>query len=218
MKARAIAMVVVVVVIGLALPCFAGRSAGRANNAFVAANEQYKLALHVAAHGTQTCTKGMPTFSTRGDLVRQWATYVDIDVFFIIFQYDEVTGAQYGLNWPAGWGTAATYHCADFAIGTIVNPGEGFAMTWTACQTPTGAGGTRPGFWPISWSWIVPDSDGEIQLEENPDTGKIGLSDCGFVELGPDSVFFAGVGVVPYEGPFVGTEPTTWGGVKAMFR
>ena len=218
MHARATGIVVVVLIIGLALPCLAGRSAGRTGDGLAAVNEQIKMALHLAAHASITCTKGMPTFSTRGDLVRQWSTYEDLDVFFVLFQYDEITAAQYGLNWPGAWGTAFTTHCGELAIGGIVNPGDGIAISWQTCQTPVGAGGTRPAFWPIAWSWMAPSSDAEIQLEEEPLTGMLTVSDCSFTDIGPDSVFFAGINVVPYEGPFVGTEPTTWGGVKAMFR
>lgn len=218
MNARAIGVVVVVLIIGLATACFAGKTAGRVGDTFTQINDHYKIALHLEAQASRTCAKGMPALSTRGDLVRTWAGYVNLDVFLVVFQYDEITAVQFGLAWPGAWGTAATTHCGDFGIGNIVNSGDGMAVSWSTCQTPTSQGGTRPDFWPVAWSWILPASDAEIALEENPTTGRIGISDCAYVEADPDSVFFAGINVVPYEGPFVGTEPVTWGGIKAMFR
>ena len=214
MHARAIAILVSILIIGLALPCFAGR----AGDTFMTQNEQIKLALHLDTHLSRSCTKNMPSLSTRGDLVRQWAGYEDLDVFFVMFQYDEIRGVQYGLNWPGDWGSAVTTQCADLKIGDIVNPGDGFALAWSTCELPASAGGTRPAFWPVAWSWIAPSSDGEIEIIETPSTGKVSVSNCINLEMGPDSVFFAGVNVDPYEGPFVGIEPTTWGGIKAMFR
>jgi hypothetical protein len=217
MNARAIGVVVVALIIGLATACFAGKTAGRVGDTFTQ-NAQYKIALHLEAQAVRTCTKGMPVLSTRGDLVHTWAGYANLDVFLVVFQYDEVTAVQFGLAWPGAWGSAATTHCGEFNVGNIVNPGDGMAVSWSICQTPSSQGGTRPDFWPVAWSWILPASDAEIALEENPATGKIGITDCAYLEYDPDSVFFAGINTVPYEGPFVATQPTTWGDIKAMFR
>jgi hypothetical protein len=199
------------VVIGLLAIAFASAHGG------TAANQSIKFALHIEQHATRSCTKGMPSIATRDDLHRVHDTYEDIDVFFVVFGFDSTTGAQYGLVWPEAWGSAATSHCGEFGIGSIVNPGDGLAITWSGCQL----GGAVPAFWPVAWSWLLPTSDGEIEICDNPTTSKLTASSCSFVETEPESVFYAGINVDPYEGPpggRVAIQATSWGQIKAMFR
>lgn len=181
------------------------------------ANEDLKFALHIEQHATRSCTEGMPSMGTRDDLHRVHDTYEDIDVFFVVFGFDSIAGVQYGLVWPEAWGSATTTYCSDFAIGSIVNPGDGMAMTWVSCQI----GGAVPAFWPVSWSYMVPTSEGEIKISDNRTASALTAFSCLFVESEPESVFYAGINVDPYEGPpggEVAIEPKTWGQVKAMFR
>ena len=90
-------------------------------------------------------------------------------------------------------------------------------MTWSSCQTL----GPRPSVWPVAWHWLLPTSDGHIEMISNPATDALVASACAFQECEPESVFYAGVNVDPYEGPpggSVAVEPTTWGAIKAMFQ
>jgi hypothetical protein len=146
MKATAIGFIACMIIIALSATCYAGHSQGFTSEGKLV--ETLKIALHLAPHATkQNCTN--PVITTRDDLIRQGTAGGSYDVFVILFDYGPgVTGLEYGLNWPAEWGSAATTHCADFAIGDIVDP----------------------------------------------------------------------IDVEPFEGPWVATEPTTWGGIKAMFR
>jgi hypothetical protein len=176
-------------------------------------NQNLKVILHVEAHATRTCSKNMPTLSNRTDLVRMWDTHTDVDVFFVLFSYDSLTGVQFGLKWPRDWGSAFTYHCGDLAIGSISAPGDGISLTWQDCQSSD----VRPQYWPVAWTWLDPVSDGEVEITPH----FLMTADCAFQESKPESIFNAGLNVDPYEGPpggGVSVQPTTWGGVKAMFR
>jgi hypothetical protein len=211
MKARAIGTIAIacMMIIAFSAGCFAGHSRGYTSGEKL--TETLKVALHLMAHsGKQSCAS--PSISTRGDLVRQGTAGNDYDVFVILFDYGPgVTGLEYGLIWPAGWGSAATTHCADFAIGSIVNPGDGMSITWTLCQT-------SPEFMPAAWSWISAATAGEIKLTWLAGSERLMYTDCDFTEFEADSVFFAGIDVEPFEGKWEATEPSTWGGIKAMFR
>ena len=206
MKCKVLLIAVSLIVIG-----------STAASAGTVANQNVKFALHIEPHTTRSCSKAMPAITSRDDLHRVHDMYEDIDVFFVVFDFDSVTGVQFGLTWPEAWGSAATTYCADFAIGTIVNPGDGMAVTWGDCNLL----GSKPSFWPVTWSWILPNSDGEIEIGDNPSTSALTTSSCAFIEAEPDSIFNAGINVDPYEGPpggSVGIQPTSWGAIKAMFK
>jgi len=176
-------------------------------------NQNLKVVLHVEAHETRTCSKNMPSISDRADFKRVWDTYTDVDVFFVIFSYDSLTGVEFGLRWPQDWGSAFTYHCADLSIGSISDPGDGMSITWQTCQRSD----ARPRYWPVAWTWLAPVSDGEVEITQH----LLKTSNCAFQTSEPESIFNAGLNVDPYEGPpggGVAVQPMTWGGVKAMFR
>lgn len=176
-------------------------------------NQYLKVVLHVEAHETRSCSKNMPSITGRADFERMWDTYTDVDIFFVVFSYDSLTGVEFGLKWPQAWGSAFTCHCGDLAIGSIADPGDGMSMTWQTCQTPD----ARPQYWPVAWTWLSPTSDGEVEITPH----FLSTSDCAFVETEPESIFNAGLNVDPYEGPpggGVATVPVTWGAVKAMFK
>ncbi len=203
-RARPALFAVLAVGVLLARPAPASSSAG---------NASLKAALHVEPHQTRTCAKNMPSLAGRSDLVRTWDTYSDVDVFFVVFSYDSLTGVEFGLEWPQDWGTGFTCHCGDLAAGGISRPGDAMTLTWETCQS----NGSRPACWPIAWTWLSPSSDGEVEISPY----SLVVTDCAFAEAEPDSIFNAGLNVDPYEGPpggGVAVEPTTWGALKAMFR
>jgi hypothetical protein len=158
----------------------------------------------------------MPDFTGPGDLNRREDDYADYDFIIVLFDYGTaITGAEYGLIWPGDWTSSITKICADLSIGDITDPGDGMSMTWDAC-TSAGVGG-----FPISWHWITPSSNGEIKITWNPDppdTGYLRIADCAFSKKDVEYVYFAAIGMEPWDGAWVSTEPTTWGGIKAMFR
>lgn len=176
-------------------------------------NQNLKVVLHVEAHDARSCSKNMPTITSRSDFARMWDTYMDVDIFLVVFSYDSLTNVQFGLEWPQEWGSAFTYHCGDLAIGGIENSGDWLSLAWQTCQRND----VRPQYWPVAWTWLSPTSDGEVAISSQ----YLITVDCAFQETDPESIFNAGLNVDPYEGPpggGVATVPSTWGAVKAMFR
>jgi hypothetical protein len=214
MKATAIALLACLLVIALAVPCFAGQS--RSYKTFAGGP---KMALHIQSHNAKQGCSNLPAISTFGDIARMETGTGDFDVFMVVFDFGGVSGGgftyvEYGLSWPGDWGSALTTHCGDLAIGGIVNPFDAIAVSWSACQT-------SPAFAPIAWSWLIASGPGQIQIEyRTGDTPFLGITDCAFTEIPPDSIFFAGVDVDPWEGEPdpEAVEATTWGDIKAMFR
>jgi hypothetical protein len=214
MKATAIGLFAGFAIMAFAAACFAGSSQG-----YQTLDNNLKMALHIVPHNAKQSCSNLPSITGFGDITRTQSGAGDYDVFMVIFDYGSgFTGAEFGLSWPVGWGSAITSHCADFAIDGIVNPGDVISLTWSTCQT-------SPAYRPITWTWLTATGAGEIIMvhkQRVPPTDPIyfiGIADCAYHEQGATYVYFAGIDVVPWEGvPYVATEPTTWGGIKTMFR
>jgi hypothetical protein len=209
---RSAAAAVLWLVAALLVPLISTASGGRdyvSDFDASADNSQVKFALHFAAHGTAGCggkATPLPVLATRENLVRQWNTLGDVDVFFVIFAYDSLFSYEYGLTWPADWGSCSTTVCAgDLVIGDILQPGSGLASGFNMCQEAQRHGGARPNYWPVVMHWFVPSSAGEIQILKNPASDLLGITGCwppeNPVSSPPESVFFGGVQMDPYEGP-----------------
>jgi hypothetical protein len=196
-------------------------------------NKNTKMALHLIQH-SGSC-KGV-TISSRADIVKNldtWSTDPStggIDAFLVVFDYDSITGIEYGLSWPSEWGTASTKICipSPISVGGIVNPGDGISISWVGatCKIPSNHGGADAPFLLVASTWVIPSvGGGEIVIKDNPPTGATVVQSCRDGEFrGPesvDSVFDAGA-LMPtglYEGPpRFATEPSTWGSIKAMFK
>ncbi len=214
MKATAIALLACILIIAFAAPCFSGQS-----RSYQTLAGGPKMALHIQAHNAKQSCGNLPVIDQFEDITRMVSGTGDYDVFMVVFDFDGLTGggftyAEFALVWPGGWGSAATSHCGDLAIGGIVNPYDAIALSWSTCQT-------SHAFAPISWTWINAGGAGQIQIDYRSGLPRfLGVTDCAFVEIPTEYVYFAGVDVTPWEGvPTVdATEPTTWGGIKAMFR
>jgi hypothetical protein len=147
-------------------------------------NGNVKMALHMASHGAYSC-KNLPVISTFSDIRRNLDSFAgEADVFMVVFDYDSLRVVEYGLTWPAEWGSASTNVCVPNAltVGGITYPGDGVAIGWTypECRIPEGhpGGNTRP-FWVTSFSWLFPTGAGEIVIKDNPMSGNSGVESCG---------------------------------------
>jgi hypothetical protein len=200
-------------------------------------NSNMKFALHLANHAVHTCTKNVVSITDTSQIVRNVDTWITdgLDVFMVVFDYDSLSEIEYGLTWPAEWGTASTKVCVSGAITVdgIVDSGDGIAFAWasdetyTGCKIPTGhPGGNSAPFLVPSYSWIVPTGAGIIQITAEPSTNNIGGVECRWPAEGRGfefvtKVYYAGTlqSSDPYSGPpEFATEPTTWGSIKSMFR
>jgi hypothetical protein len=162
----------------------------------------------------------MPTITSRDQLVRRWDTggSEDVHAIIYIFDYTEFSGAEFSLDWPAGWGSTAFEHCADLNIGNIVNPGDGVSLTWLTCfEDPTAST-----FTPIALAWLAVSGEADIVVDGHPQHDSLLVLDCGVwpegAQFEPDSVFQAAINKPPYQGDYKATEAATWGAIKALFR
>jgi hypothetical protein len=143
----------------------------------------------------------------------------------VMYDYDSVYVVEYGLQWPAEWGTASTQVCfSPIKVGNIINTDDGMALSYTVCNV---SGGNRAAILPVAWHWMIPTTDGQIKIRDFRKaiggTDYMDVVDCReptYRGLStPLRVYYAGVNVTPYVGPpEFATEPTTWGAIKAMFR
>ena len=192
-------------------------------------DDSVKCALHVVAHGA-TC-KSLPAISSVGDINTTWTwpgEGTDIDVFFIVFDYDSIYNFDYALRWPADWGTAVYTVCAPaLHLGEIINPSDYSTIGYQTCRVPVSKGGTSPDFLIASWIWLaIASAPAEVEIIANPNVASNSLAviDCRdpldarkkhYMKV----QYNAGINMTPYVGPpYTETEPTTWGAIKAMFE
>jgi hypothetical protein len=222
---KAIAMLSAILILTVAAVCFAGETPGYINdNRATTVNANVKMALHILPHGVSTCSgKSIPVITSFDGIIRTQSTHAELDVFLVIFDYDSLSGYEYDLNWPAEWGSASTQVCVgDLGVGQIIypsDPGLAYTLSGGTCKI---SGVNAAAFLPVAYSWLAPNSDGEIEIEENKNDGNNGVLNCPAVgdpaEQWIQAIYNAGVNVDPYEGPGPATVPTSWGSIKALFR
>jgi hypothetical protein len=180
--------------------------------AFAGNNPSAKVAVHVRAHNAKLgCSVG--TINGCADIVTT-ETGFSVDAFPVFYDLEEYLGVEYGLCWPASWGTAQFNNCADLVIGSIVNPGEGASHTWFACQVNVAI---------PSFIWLYAGAPGGMICPcPHPISGVINVLDCAEGLDDPCAIFCAGVfgvtGDDPCEAGASATEASTWGGIKAIFE
>lgn len=200
---KRILMTVVALALVLTAPAHGGMNAG------------HKVAVHVTSHDPRTvCTKFFPVIDGCEDIVYEYESCEDVDIFPVFLDLVGVTGIEYGLTWPIAWGTCDFMACAgDYRIGEIREPGDGIAHAWKQCQ---GVSMVVAGFCRLS-----PSDSGLVCPTENPTTFHIGTSDCAFSEDEPYETYCTGVCGEEGENPCgypTSTDRSTWGKIKRMFR
>ena len=154
-------------------------------------NPNVKVAVHLKDHNT-TC-KTLPTFTACTQMVTSRAGLGDLDAIPVFFDLTEYTVIEFGLTWPSEWLSMSWFRCrGSLAIGTIVNPGDGTAISYGLCTSSWAA---APGY-----GWLASNSAGTITMIPNPATGDIGVVDCapspGPYRDIPIANYYAGVGGV----------------------
>jgi hypothetical protein len=129
----------------------------------------------------------------------------------IMFDLVEYLGTEYGMCWPQWTYSAAFTSCSDLVIGAIAWPGDGASHTWTSCQPRPVA--------VSSFLWLYADGPGMICPCPHPVSGVNQVLDCSEGLDDPICLFCAGVYGAVGDDPCdpTGTEPSTWGGIKALF-
>jgi len=179
-------------------------------------NPTNKIAIHFKTHPT-SCLKGYPVITTCEGIVETWAPLGDLDAMPVFYDLVSYGVVETGLTWPAEWLSTSWVRCkGDIAVGNIVNPGDGTAIAWTACQTTWGV---IPGA-----AWLAATGAGYVCPVPNPATNMFGVVDCrpapGPYYDGPQCVSCGGVGGFIGDDPCRPTavEPSTWGEIKSIFK
>jgi hypothetical protein len=146
-------------------------------------NPVAKVAVHVRVHNAKAgCNYG--TIEGCHDIVN--TVYSEsVDAFPVFFNLTEYTGVEYGMTWPASFGSGAWHNCADFAVGDIRWPGDGASNTWANCRT----GVAVPGY-----IWLYAVASGMVCVCPNPATGRVFVIDCDLGSNEPIRDYCAGVG------------------------
>ena len=132
-------------------------------------NPQLKVAIHVVPHGV-TC-QTLPSFTDCSQIATTYPGLGNIDVIPVFYDMNECLTAEFGLTWPSAWGTMSYSSCpGPLVVGGIVNPGEGLAVAWAACQY---GWSLAPGH-----GWLMARSPGTISIIPNPMTGDCEVVDC----------------------------------------
>jgi hypothetical protein len=178
--------------------------------AYAGVNVDAKVAVHVRAHNAKAgCTVAITGCA---DIVTTEPGF-SVDAFMVFYDLNQYLGTEYGMCWPAWTYSGAFTSCSDLVIGSIAWPGDGASHTWTACQTGVAVSG---------FVWLYADGPGQICPCEHPASGAIQVLDCAEGLDTPACVYCAGVygavGDDPCEPCATAIEPSTWGGIKAVFE
>jgi uncharacterized repeat protein (TIGR01451 family) len=173
----------------------------------------FKAAVHVVEHNShRTCSTGLPAIGYCRD-IQTTSDATSIDAFPVFFDFDQYLGLEYGLAWcDSGPCEAALFtSCSDLVIGSIEHSGDGISQTWFGCRPAPAVPG---------WAWIYATGPSHVCVVPHPISQSIYVLGCAENLGTPMCNFCAGVGGQLGDDPCVPTNvrPTTWGGIKAMFR
>ncbi len=183
-----------------------------AASALAGKNSDYRFSIHIMPHEERTCSTNMPVITDCTDIETSYEGCDEFDAFPVFYQLAEVSRIEYGLTWPASWGSCVYTSCAgDNVTGDIVLPGDGMVHEWNDCQE----------VWGIiaGYAWFdAPPAPGIIIPTVSSVSGGFGATDCdGSWDL---SIGIASSGVCGIPGDDACTcgcpvEPKTWSAIKA---
>lgn len=173
-----------------------------------------KAAVHVLPRdASRSCTENFPQVDFCED-IRSTEAACEVDFFPVFFGLDEFRGFEYGLTWPAEWGSISFVSCSDIAVGEVVQPGDGIVQTWSECRT---GNLTLTGYGRIDAT-----GPGLIEVVAHPEFGGPKVVTCRYGSYDAIMSFKGGVcGAVGDEPCPTGPQdvrPVTWGAIKAMFK
>lgn len=148
-------------------------------------------AVHVVPHGT-SC-KSLPSLDYCYLINTAFIGTGDVDVIPVFFELCSYTAVEFGLSWPADWGSCSFVSCGTGTVaGTIRNPGDGIIKAWSTCQTRSSV--------PLGYGWLTAGGSGRVELVDPP-WGKLGVLDCADTLHPLFGAFSAGVGWIPGDEP-----------------
>jgi uncharacterized repeat protein (TIGR01451 family) len=178
-------------------------------------NPSTKVAIHVKPHGTD-CSM-MPGFASCSEITTTSSACGEVDFIPVFCELNEIVALEFGVTWPAEWGTCVFAACdCDSWVGDLSQPGGGLAEVWLSCQRS----------WSVvtGYGWLSATGPGLISPCLHPEFGHLGVYNCAEGDSTwydpAQTVIPAGVcgavGMAPCGG--TGIQPSTWGAIKAMFK
>jgi hypothetical protein len=137
-----------------------------------------------------------------------------VHVFPVFHDIPEFTGLSYELVWPEDWSDMAFTSCSDITVGDIVRPGDAVSQSWSSC---------RPGQLVIAgWAEVFSRSPGRVEML-GAGGGNPEIVTCDGRIITTEWQFACGVCGASGDDPPCGggptsVAPTTWGGIKSIFR
>jgi hypothetical protein len=184
-------------------------------------NPAAKVGVHVLPHSDRACRKNFPVITDCNDIVHTYGEIGNIDAFPVFFDLVAYQGFEYGLMWPAEWGSCGFVSCTDGRrIWTepcgdpeTFDPGDWVSQIFDVCQYDSVV---VPG-----WAWFYASSSGRICIigpPYNPDAPRVASCHLGLFDV-VVCRFCAGVGGESGDNPCLSsTDNSTWGAIKAMFK
>lgn len=180
-------------------------------------NPVHKIAIHIKSHPT-SCTENYPTFPDCVSIQHTYSGCGDIDVMPVFYDLIEFTAVEFGLTWwlDPSLSMVWTRCLGDAAVGTIVQSGDGTAITWGACQHSYSV---APGY-----GWLSVTGQEIMYPDHNPETLRCGVIDC---QASPGPYFdyalqYSAGGICGILGDDpcmpVGVRQSTWGAIKVLVR
>jgi hypothetical protein len=194
---------------------------GLASDAMAGANPQPLLAIDAQARNAKRACAGQAYASCSAiNQVSPAAGYLDAIV--VLYDYNEVTGVEYGLRWDAPYFTAWK-DCADLYVFTDTGPNScDVSQVYTSCHLPSAPGvGVMMG-----WLQIYGTAPNRVDFTPTSFPTDPSMTDCAFqVDYihTLHSGFFAGAtpgsgDLAPCEVGPTATQSTTWGQLKDLYR
>ena len=205
----------IVIAIGLTLVITAAGFAGQGRNPHA------KIAIHTQATAPVCTVKAWPVFTSCSAIKTTFpGSGVPVYVMPVFYDLVEFTVTEFGLQWPALWYTMIWARCkGDIAVGGISQPGDGTAISWSACQTMWSI---CPGVGSFANPAYV--TQGQVCPIPYFATGDYGVVDCqpspGPYYDYPEFAHCAGIGGIIGDDPceVTATQPSTWGEIKSIFK
>lgn len=136
-------------------------------------NEGVGLALDVRTHTKSQCAEAYGSCSEIHTSLQSTGYY---DVRVVVYNFNNITGAEYSLEWPSSFYFSGFVNCGDQMIGGTGEPIIDVAQVW---HTPLLASGDSAGV-AIGWLKLSSDEPGEIRLVVHRGTGVKGVVDSLF--------------------------------------
>lgn len=137
-----------------------------------------------------------------------------VHVFPVFVDIPDCRNISYRLVWPDEWSDMTFTSCSDATVGDLVRPWDEISHSWSTCKS---------GALVITgWGKVFATGPGRVELPYDG-VGHATITTCDGRTLTIDEPFACGVCGASGDEPACGggptkTVPTSWGGIKAMFR